>query len=473
MEGSSDRTQRSATETDRGRKRRREITKKTINRTERYRLMRAIQEQNDSILSVLKTEADGEDRNERNLFERGKQRTERNEDELKFSLANFTETEFIKHVHVPKALFKRFREELFNVLIPDGEVVGRKEQLYRANEQLREFICLLYEGVGNDGTTEDGKESIDWIHKFKYMVKAFLKKFGRKFLNRRPTESELVRIEQSYRRNRLPGCVGVLECWKVQETTPDINRERNSDKESHTWCMEYEAWCDLEDYCWSWNTERLDNVGREEERETTPLIKELFDGSFNLINVMGYKIPPSSIVRSMMYFVADGEFPAWPIFIPYENVANRRDIGLESRSESAQSREEGTSEAILKEKFFIRMRRKFKVLCSTERFEGIIKKEEIIMACIIMHNIEVRMKDEASSDSIIPNTDGVSRMMRHAEDHVIMVNAETERRVLAERGSSVGGENLLKESRMYCLTDRSERELLEKNLTEHWEECMK
>ena len=175
----------------------------------------------------------------------------------------------------------------------------------------------------------------------------------------------------------FPGCIGYLDCVKItsqREDSPIGKGETENIME-----MNVECWMDMDKYCWAYYS--LPNVGNGDVKllKSSPLLREIFRTDLTLYHEKGYRIKDTGTIRHLMYFIVEGKYPKWPIFIEKKEDDERSAVRIFNQSHD-------TARNVVKE-FFLEMKRKYSILYDSVGCEEVKVCDMISKACIILHNV--------------------------------------------------------------------------------------
>lgn len=161
---------------------------------------------------------------------------------------------------------------------------------------------------------------------FRQFVIHLMNLYGFMFFNRRPTASELDTVSSQYAQLGFPGCIGAVDCMHyVWKNCParDKGQYLNS-RNSKSATLQCEAWCDHDRYIWSWYSGRPGTNNDLNILAHSPLFNDIFNNTFRCGRMSGYSIHSNFNIFHRFYFLVDGIYPRWPIFVrPFGKYASR------------------------------------------------------------------------------------------------------------------------------------------------------
>ena len=299
--------------------------------------------------------------------------------------------QFRQRFRVPRALFFRLRDDL---VAHNPRVWSQRKDCFGKWGQptdVKVLLCLRYIGTGRsfddlDDSSRMARETArQYVNQFYIDVNEI---YGAEFYNRYPNRAELKEIAERYEDAGFPGCIGAVDCtdliWKncpLQE-----KGQYHNPKDSKLAVIKIEAWCDMDLYIWHWFPGRPGTTNDKTMVSFSPLFIEIFNRTYELHLPTPYRLNANSVERSIAYFLGDGIYPRYPIFVlPIHETE-------EEGKKRYSKRQEGRRKDI--ERAFGVIKARFRIL-RNEDFRWY--KGDILICsrtCVILHNILVRMNQE-------------------------------------------------------------------------------
>lgn len=147
-----------------------------------------------------------------------------------------------------------------------------------------------------------------------------------------------------------------------------------------------EAWCDHSLYCWHWYPGRAGTNNDLTVLYSSPFFRDIMNGFFKLESQRPYQIIPEGERRKMLYVLVDGIYSSWPFLVKPIHAATSREEAFFSTIQEAKRKDVERLFGVLQARFGI-LRRELKQW-------DIIDILNISNACIILHNMIVRMQQD-------------------------------------------------------------------------------
>ena len=227
---------------------------------------------------------------------------------------------FRRRFSIPKTVYLKLKSDLLERKPENWETKVNGIGFAGKPTDVKLLSCLR---ILSSGTTADSLDDATRMSEeigrqyFRDFLNDVIEIYGDRYLNRRPTETELEGIEQKYRRIGLPGCIGAVDCMKVfWKNCPAAEKGQHlNKKDGKLASIQCEAWCDHDLYCWSWNSGRVGTNNDITVLYRSPMFMDILNGTFKLRKRNGYKILRDGVRRILYYFLVDGIYPDWPIFV--------------------------------------------------------------------------------------------------------------------------------------------------------------
>lgn len=295
---------------------------------------------------------------------------------------------FRRRFRIPRVMFRK----LFGDLLQHNPGVwGRKTDCcgHRGiDPEVKVLACLRYLGTGRamDDIDDSSRMSAESVRVYlRHFVEDIEELYGSQYLNRRPTRVELQTIAERYEEADFPGCVGCVDCMNLKwKNCPyEEKGQYHNTKEGKLAIIKVEAWCDIDLYVWHWWAGKAGTSNDKTMVAYSPLFQDLFNGMYSIALSNPFRVTPDGPLRALGFFLVDGIYPRWAIFLqPVHSADNPREGRYTKR-------QEGRRKDI--ERAFGVLQARFKVL-RHEDYRW--NKEEIVNTsnvCVILHNMLVRM----------------------------------------------------------------------------------
>lgn len=296
---------------------------------------------------------------------------------------------FRQRFRVPRSLFYKLHTDLVNYDCNTWDTRRDCTGRDKIRSEIKVLVCLRLLGTGRslddlDDCAQMGRETIRYY--FKRFCKDMLVIYGGQFLNRRPRPDELQKLQDDYNNEGFAGCVGAIDCCKIKwKNCPySLKGQYHSLKDGHLATIQVEAWCDHDLYIWHWFAGRCGTNNDKTMVAMSPLFREILTGNYDFKLPTPYTIRPGATTRQLPYFLADGIYPNWPIFVK----------PIHAPTSEAESKLTKHQEAVRKdvERCFGVLQARFKVLRLESHWwdlQDIVATSE---TCVIIHNLLICMR---------------------------------------------------------------------------------
>lgn len=88
--------------------------------------------------------------------------------------------------------------------------------------------------------------------------------------------------------------------------------------------IQFEAWCDVDLYCWHWNVGRAGTNNGINVLMSSRLLKDIFNGRFKFRLPQTYRIIPEGEETSLVYLLAGSIYQNFPLFFETNKKYGRR-----------------------------------------------------------------------------------------------------------------------------------------------------
>ena len=104
-----------------------------------------------------------------------------------------------------------------------------------------------------------------------------------------------------------------------------LKGQYHNPKDSKLAGIKVEAWCDADLYIWSWFVGRPGTTNEKTMVSFSPLFQSIFNRFYPIVLAEPYQISVGAVVCRRGYFLADGIYPHFPIFVlPLHQAELRR-----------------------------------------------------------------------------------------------------------------------------------------------------
>lgn len=216
------------------------------------------------------------------------------------------------------------------------------------------------------------------------IVRAFcrliVEEFGPQYLNGTPTEQERKAIHKEMEKRGFPGCLASWDCkhfvWK--NCPMRLAGQHQGHHEGGKKTLAMEAICDHRKHSWQVNFGDAGALNDINVLDKSSIVGGMMSGNFSV------KTEPCAIngnVRDWMYFLVDGIYPEWAIFVStFSNPIETK----KKQFAVAQERQRKDIECA----FGILVQR-FHVLARPLRQWHLEHLHNLVHACVIIHNVIV------------------------------------------------------------------------------------
>jgi Plant transposon protein len=227
----------------------------------------------------------------------------------------YDEVDFTRRFRVSRAIFNRIHGKLF------GKDPFIQKQDFLGNLGIHPLVklvaCFRYIAYGDAFDREDENLRLSQTS-LKMLVPSFCKliiqEFGAEYLNRTPTESEKSAINKVMTARGFPGCLGSWDCkhfvWK--NCPMRLAGQHKGHAEGGKKTLILEALADHRRYLWQVNFGEPGCLNDINILDKSTIVGALMSSEFS-IKTQPYEI--NGNVRDWMYFLVDGIYPEWSIFV--------------------------------------------------------------------------------------------------------------------------------------------------------------
>ena len=291
--------------------------------------------------------------------------------------STYNEQDFERRFRLPRNVF----DTIYNKILGKSIFIQRKDAANKLGiHPLCRFVaCIRYLAYGGsfDSLDEYCRLSESSIHKsVKSFSKLLIDEFGEEFLNRSPNDEECNEILTFNEMRGFPGMLASWDCthfsWKKCPTA--LHGQYKGRKECKTLVLEAVVDCDLR--FWFINFGRPGSLSDLNILHQSSIVRKLLSHDYK-IKTKPYTI--NNTVRDYMYFLVDGIYPPWSIFVPTIKIPRDNKEKLFSKQQ------EGCRKDV--ERVFACLSQKFQILQKDIRLWYIPDIADILKSCIILHNM--------------------------------------------------------------------------------------
>lgn len=256
------------------------------------------------------------------------------------------------------------------------------------------------------------------IDSMKEFSRLMVEVFGEQYLCRNPTPQERYRILELNKKRLFPGMFASWDCkhfrWKNCPVVYAGQHDGHAD--GITIIMEAIADCDL--YCWYLHFGEAGTLNDINVLDKSSIVASILDGTFDL-KCEEYTI--NRRVRDWMYFLADGIYPPWAIFV--RTIRNPL-LPIESLFATVQ---EGDRKDV--ERFFGVFVSRFHILERPIRLWYMRDIYNLLYCCVIMHNMIVEERRSLHPDEPVgPWLEQAAAQFRHERQQAAAAAANNNQR---------------------------------------------
>ena len=310
----------------------------------------------------------------------------------------YDDDDFERRFRMPRRLFNRIHDQLMGL---DPFV-----QKYDASKKpgihplVKMVGCFRFLAYGDAYDREDENLAIGestlkvYVQQF---CKMLIEEFGEQYLNRTPNQQERKAINKEMASKGFPGCIGSWDCkhfvWK--NCPMRLAGQHQGHAEGGKKTLILEAIADHRKYIWQANFGDPGSLNDINVPDRSSIVGSLMAGD---LSVKGEPYSINGRVRDWSYFLVDGIYPEWSIFVT--TFSNPIDA-MKKRFAAAQERVRKDVECA----FGIVVQR-FHVLARPLRGWYQEDLTDIVHACTILHNMIVEDTSERRLQTLTPELRG-------------------------------------------------------------------
>ena len=231
--------------------------------------------------------------------------------------STYTEEQFERRFHVPRVVFA----EVWGKVEGKGpfkqhyDCVTNNPGIHPLVRMVACWRRLSY-GDASDHSDENFQISETLLdNSFKDFCLIILQEFGQEYLNRCPTNDE---IKRTLRVNSNRGFPGLFASWDCKhfpwDMCPMAKAGQHKGKEQKNTLI-LEAICDPDTYIWYCFFGELGSLNDLNILEKSTIVGSILNGTMDLQLPQELHYCINGTVHDYIYFLVDGIYPKWPIFI--------------------------------------------------------------------------------------------------------------------------------------------------------------
>ena len=290
----------------------------------------------------------------------------------------YDEADFERRFRLPRAVFNQIYNQLYGsgCFTQHYMLDGRPG----INPLVRLVACFRKIAYGDADDREDENlclsESV--LHEsFEQFLSLIKQHFAKDYLNRQPSSSEKEHALKKNAARNFPGCFASWDCKHFNwENCPKAWEGQFRGKEGVT-TLVLEAICDPDLYIWFFFFGQPGTLNDINILDKSSIVGAMVNGSFDFSCPAPYKIGPNW--RDYMYFLVDGIYPDWSIFIDSCQGSDEEKLKYFSSCQEAVRKDI--------ERCFGVLVKRFHILKRPLRFWTRSKIGDVLDCCIILHNM--------------------------------------------------------------------------------------
>jgi Plant transposon protein len=227
----------------------------------------------------------------------------------------YNESDFERRFRMPRTVFQRIHDALMGTdPFIHKEDATKKLGLYPL---VKLVACLRHLAYGDAYDREDENLQISETalsQLTKQFCRLVVARFGQQYLNRPPTLEERKVISERMSRHGFPGCLGSWDCkhfnWK--NCPMRLAGQHKGHAEGGKTTLILEAFADYRRYFWYVNFDDPGSLNDLNVLDKSSIVYDLLNGTLSIVTAP-YTINGKE--RDWMYFLVDGIYPPWGIFV--------------------------------------------------------------------------------------------------------------------------------------------------------------
>jgi len=301
----------------------------------------------------------------------------------------YDEVDFERRFRVPRAMFNLIYETL--VIGQEDPFVQKYDALGKPgiSPLVRLTACFRKIAYGDACDREDenlrlSQESLRVsVGSF---ARAIKRHFGSAYLNRCPSEEEKKKILDFNATRGFPGCFGSWDCKHfVWHRCPTVwAGQHKGHHEGGKKSLILESLADYKRYIWYANFGDAGSLNDINVLDKSSIVGSMLEGTFD-VTCEEYTV--NGRVRDWMYFLADGIYPDWAVFIKtYSEPHDEPSKVFATRQELVRKDVECAFGIIVQ---------KFQILQRPLRNWYHYDIKDLLDCCVILHNMAIGYKDDS------------------------------------------------------------------------------
>jgi hypothetical protein len=293
----------------------------------------------------------------------------------------YDEKDFERRFRMPRLLFNKIHDALMGTdpFVQKVDATGKKG----IHPLVKLVACLCYIAYGDAYDREDENLQIaetTLIVFVRQFCKLILDRFGSTYLNRTPTEEERRTISNVMASKGFRGCLASWDCkhfnWKNCPMRWAGQHQGHAEGGKRTLILE--AIADHRKYFWAINFGDAGSLNDINVLDKSSIVGSLMSGDLSLKTD---KYSVSGKERDWMYFLVDGIYPEWSIFV------NTFSQPTDPKKKKFASRQEMVRKDI--ECAFGILVQRYHVLQRRLRGWYVEDIQSLLQCCAILHNMTV------------------------------------------------------------------------------------
>jgi Plant transposon protein len=295
----------------------------------------------------------------------------------------YNEVDFERRFRVTHSIFNT----IYSTILHYGLFSQKKDALGKAgiHPLVRTVSCFRFLAYGDSFDRNDEylrlseSSTAQSVKQFCHLI---VQHFGPSHLNRSPTEKERDRILIHNKKRGFPGMLASWDCSHFKWDKCPIKLHgafKSRYANNKTVVLE----CVVDCFLWIWfcNFGNAGSLNDINILDKSSIVASIWTGKFDV------SCPPYNLngtIRDYMYFLVDGIYPPWSIFI--NTVTNPTTIDEKRFSKQ----QEGCRKDV--ERVFAVLQNKFQILSRALRLHSIEDINSIVQCVVILHNMMVESR---------------------------------------------------------------------------------